>query len=215
MASFSHEFLTAMSPGGVGSTYFHAWNSVYPPELGCVFSPPLPHPLPSFGGGGVFGPPSSTLIPELATPPSLTAGPLLVVSRVTNRAREIMARGLIDGTSLRVVQAGVGTGGFDNSNPTSSLPIDPTATSLQNEIFRDVIDRIEIPVTSGTAVSFVFRISRTESFGPIGEIALYAEIQNSPIPLENGSLIMFSIAHQPIITKTPNHVYTTRIIIAF
>lgn len=215
MASFTHTFSTLTPPGGWGSTHIHKWNSVYPPEMGCVVSPPLPVPLPSFGGGSgsVFGPPVTSYVPSLASTPSLGAGPLSVVARVTDRARQLLARSVVDGTSLRITTAAIGTGGFDVSNPTSTTPIDTSATSLQNEIYRAAIDDVEVPLTTGTAASFVTRIGRGTILSPIGEVGLYATISNSPVPFENGTSFLFCIGHQPIQTGTNNHVFSLRVIV--
>jgi len=108
----------------------------------------------------------------------------------------------------------VGTSGYDPANPLSAIAVDPTATGLISEVFRDTIDLVETATLDGTAKSFVARISRDELAAGIGEIALVATILNSPFPFEIGTQFTFAIAHQPLNVKTLNHVVSYRIIIA-
>lgn len=190
MASFSSDF-TSVSPFiGGGFALDSAFVAHWPPEAGCV-------------GLSVSGSSSSS------------GGSVSSVSAtVTNLAREYLARSVVDGTSFKITEYAVGTSGYDVGNPLSATLVDPNATSLTSEVYRDTIDLVETATLDGTAKSFVGRISRDELAAGIGEIALFAEILSSPFPSEVGTKFMFAVAHQPLNVKTSSHVVSYRVIIA-
>jgi len=167
------------------------------------------------GAGSILPVPFFAHYPPEAGCLGLTAtdGALTIQAKVTTLARQLLARSITDGTSFRIAEFGVGTGGYDTSFPIASIIVDPNATALSAEVFRDVVDLVETPMLNGIAKAFVCKISRTELKAGIGEIALYAEIVNSPYEPEIGTKIVFAIVHQPLSGKTYNHVQTYRIVL--
>ena len=191
MTSFSSAFTSSSAFVGTGAALDSAFVQHWPPEAGCIgFSL----------SGSALG--------------AGAAGVSTVVAVVTDVARQFMARSLTDGTSIKVVDFAVGTSGYDPANPLSAVIVDPGATALISEVFRDVIDQVETATLDGTAKSFVGRISREELQAGIGEIGLFAEILDSPFPFEVGTKFLFAVAHQPLNVKTDRHVASYRIIVA-
>jgi len=189
MASFSSDFSSSSPFVGGGAILDSAFAVHWPPEAGCIGF--------SVGGGGPFG-----------------SGVSPVVASVTDLARQYLARSITDGTSIRITHFAVGTSGYDPANPLSAVSVDPTATSLVSEVYRDTIDLVETATLDGTSKSFVARIGRDELAAGIGEIALIAQIIDSPFPFEIGTFFAFAIAHQPLNVKTLNHVTSYRVIIS-
>ena len=138
-----------------------------------------------------------------------------VEARVTTLGRQFIARSIADGTSFLINEFAVGTGGYNPSYPTHATAVVPSATALDAEIYRAALTTTEEVFVNGTAKSYVARIG-TGVQGGIGEIGLFAEILYSPnFPGEVGSQFLFCIAHQPLNTKTVNHVATYRIVVAY
>jgi len=188
MASFSSDFSSSSPFVGGGFILDAAFAAHWPPEAGCIGF--------SVSGSAPFGGVSS------------------VVASVTDIARQYLARSITDGTSIRITHYAVGTSGYDPANPLSATSVDPTATSLVSEVYRDTIDLVETATLDGTSKSFVARIGRDELAAGIGEIALLAQIIDSPFPFEIGTFFAFAIAHQPLNVKTLNHVTSYRVIIS-
>ena len=175
---------------GSGSDSHVTWLALYPPSRGCL------------GFGGFGSPlPSGGIVTD-------------VEARVTIQARQMVARSIIDGTSFKIVEMAVGSGGYDVGDATQAILIDPTVTALDNEIFRKPIDQIEFP-TSLASRSFVCRFSADSFAGGVGELGLYAEILSSPNVAEIGTKFLFAIAHMGLTTKTNHHATSYRIIITF
>lgn len=189
MTSFSSDFSASSPFVGSGAAFDAAFSSHWPPEAGCI----------GISVSGFVGP----------------GGPVSsIVATVTDLAREFLARAITDGTSIRITHYAVGSSGYDPANPLSAIAVDPVATSLISEVYRDTIDLVETATLDGTAKSFVARIARDELAAGIGEIALFATILSSPFSSEVGTQFMFAVAHQPLNVKTLNHVTSYRIIIA-
>lgn len=191
MTSFSSAFSSSTAFISPGASLDAAFVQHWPPEAGCI-------------GLSVSGSALGAGASSVST----------VVAAVTDGARQFMARSLTDGTSFRVVEFAVGTSGYDVANPLSAILVDPTATSLASEVFRDVIDQVETATLDGTSKSFVGRIGRDELQAGIGEIGLFAEILDSPFPAEIGTKFLFALAHQPLNVKTDRHVASYRIVVA-
>lgn len=189
MTSFSSDFSSSSPFVGAGRALDAAFAAHWPPEAGCV----------GLSVSGSVGPGGTVS---------------RVVATVTDLARQFLARSLTDGTSFRVTHYAVGTSGYDPANPLSAVAVDPGATGLVSEVFRDTIDLVETATLDGTAKSFVARLSRDELAAGIGEIALFATILASPFSFEVGTRFMVAVAHQPLKVKTLNDVVSYRIILA-
>ena len=138
---------------------------------------------------------------------------LQIDAEMTYQARSLMARGLTDGTSLKMSQFSVGQGGFDPFNYKIALPVNPDAVVLYDPIFTDVIDYYESP-NPQNACAYCF-LDYLEANVTLGEVCIWSEIQNSPIPTENGQLIISSIGHFPLIAKADTIRIALRILSQF
>jgi hypothetical protein len=142
-------------------------------------------------------------------------GDLVIHAKVTNLARQMLARSIVDNTSFKITQFSVGTGGYDPSYPISAIIVDPTQQDLISEVFRGPITAIETPLVSGIAKAFVCRLGMNDVKAGIGEIGLWAEILWSPFSSEIGNYFLFAVVHEPLNSKTYNHVTTSRVVIVF
>jgi hypothetical protein len=140
----------------------------------------------AFGSASFGGDPSPYLL-------------LQVDAEVTYKARYYMARGSTDGTSIIAVEFEVGQGGFDPFNYKAALPVNPDAQTLYDPVFQDVIDYYEHP-NPENACHYCL-LESAEANVTLGEIAIYSEIQNSPIVAENGTRFISAIGHFPLIAK--------------
>lgn len=134
---------------------------------------------------------------------------------ITTVAREYLARSAADGTSIKIVDFSVGSGGYVTSLPLYAKDPDPEAVSLESEIYRGPLTAVENVTINGMAKSFVGRLSLESVVGGIGEIGLWAEIISSPFPTEIGEQFLFALCNQPLNVKSMKHVASYRIIIIF
>lgn len=141
------------------------------------------------------------------------SGQLLVLARVTDQAREYLARSVTDGTSFVIDQFAVGVGGYDPSSPLTAIDVDPKAETLISEVYRNQISLVEDPTPDGTAKSFLCRVGKDDVKAGIGEIGLFATILHSPFILEVGQTFLFAAVHQPLQGKTNNHVLSLRLVL--
>jgi len=137
-----------------------------------------------------------------------------VEAKLTDLAMQYIARSICDGTSFRLDTFAVGCGGYDVSYPTRAVEVNSASTDLDAEIYRGAITAVEDVLIDGTSKSFVARLSQASVSGGIGEIGLFATILSSPdYPTEVGGQFLFCMAHQPLNTKTLNHVTTYRVLV--
>jgi len=142
-----------------------------------------------------------------------TGTSLDIIALPTDIGRAWLARTLAEGVAFKVVEFAVGRGGYDPSNPTQALPIDPSDTELEDEVFRDYIDDIQAP--NDLAYAFLCRLEAPEALAGLGELGLWAEVTWSPIPAEIGEKFMIVLAHFPMRVKTRRHVEGFRVICQF
>lgn len=185
MASIDIPFSTYDAFGGAGASPSVPLIAFYPPEFGCF-------------GLGLVG----------------AASDATTHASLTDRAREMIARAVTDGTSIRVTHFAFGAGGYDPVDPLKATLVDPSADSLEQETYRKIVDVYENASVDGRVRSFAARLSRGELVGGIGEYALIATILYSPdFPAEVGSRFVFAIGHQGLRAVTRSHVETYRIIV--
>lgn len=184
MASIDIPLYTYEPFTGAGASSSIPFYMMYPPEYGC------------FGLG-------------MSTSPLATT----VHAEITDQAKVLLARSIVDGTSIKVTHFAFGAGGYDPIDPLRALMIDTAATSLDQETYRKVVDVYENPSLDSRTRSFAARLSRTEFVGGIGEFALIATILHSPISAEVGTRFTFAIGHQGLRAKSTSHVETYRILI--
>ena len=169
---------------GAGTSAPLPFYAMYPPEVGCF-------------GLGLMGSRDSTT----------------TIAKLTDRAKLLLARGIVDGTSVQVIKFAFGSGGFDPADPLRPIDVDTSASSLIMETYRKTVDVYENPSPDGNIRSFAARLAREEFIGGIGEFGLIARIRNSPITAENNLEFLFAIGHQGLRASSRNHVDTYRIIV--
>lgn len=100
-----------------------------------------------------------------------------------------------------------GTGFLDGGiNPALENPRFPdTAPS-------DVEDFVEIELPNLQATSAVCRVPQTDGNFGLGEVGIYVDIVDSVNPGEIGLRVLYAISHFPIVAKTANGVFVTRVI---
>jgi hypothetical protein len=133
-----------------------------------------------------------------------------VDATVTALARQLLARGAMDGTSLRGTEFSVGTGGFNPFDYTEATPVNPEVQTLDNAVFTDTIDEYERP--NPECASFYCVLESGEANTTLGEIGIWAIIENSPIPGESGTTILYAIGHFPMKPKNVSMQMAIRVI---
>ena len=137
--------------------------------------------------------------------------PFVVSAKMTALARKLMARGTLDGTSLRSVEWGVGMGGYDPFDFTKVLVVDDQAQALIDPVFSgQTITQYEQP--NGWCASYYCEIGTRSANFLLGEVGIWAIIQNSPNSLENGTMILRSVGHFPAKAKNSNMQMAIRVI---
>jgi len=126
---------------------------------------------------------------------------LQIDAELTTIARRYIARGHTDGTSLRCTDFAVGQGGFDPLDYLAALPVNSDVFDvLVDPVFTDTIDYIEWANTR--SVVFYCLLNSGDAAGNyLGEIGIYAVIQNSPIIAENGTPILYAVGHFPMLCR--------------
>src|SRR3989304_2131084 len=97
MTSFSSDFASSSPYVGGGASLDAAFIAHWPPEAGCI----------GLSLSGSVGPTGSSVS--------------TVTAVVTDQARELLARSLTDGTSIRITHYAVGSSGYDPANPMSAV----------------------------------------------------------------------------------------------
>lgn len=108
-----------------------------------------------------------------------------------------------DGLKFIVVAAAYGRGGYDVASPSQAVPLDPAATSLEEEIHRHLVPRentihhtIEPEVRRDVVYTTVMAGDGLE--GAIGEAGVFAEVIDSgdtSVPV--GEVFLLAHAHFP------------------
>ncbi|KKN66721.1 hypothetical protein LCGC14_0469070, partial [marine sediment metagenome] len=126
----------------------------------------------------------------------------------TTAADAMILRSKTDGTIYGVTEFSIGTGGYAVAAPETVTIVNKAAIALDNEIYRDRVDRIEY---DGTAVSptvdYWCRVPKEVARGGIGELALWAEIFWSPVPGETGTKFLYALSNHPVQTRHLNDVH--------
>ena len=164
--------------------------------------------------GVVFGSLSPTS-PSSSGPSSgapLLAGDTHALATMTGRT--MLARSWAEGLAFKITRFSVGIAGYDPTTWDRALPVDNTRTTLQSEIFADIVDLIETPNDTGR--SFYCRLQPTEALNGLGEIGIWAEIVDSPEnPAEVGTTFLFALVNQPFEGHNEDYTYIYRIVVQY
>ena len=144
-----------------------------------------------------------------------------VSAKMTNTARDIIARSGIKKLAFKIQGFSVGTGGYDNANPVQTLPIDQNQTALANQVS---------PATGYSAFQSIESIESVRIFNcrlpatltgsdadyGLGEIGLWAEvIESDHTEYPVGTQYLYAIAHMPIRAKTHKDVFLFRVVVNY
>lgn len=139
------------------------------------------------------------------------------VAKISELGTLYLDRSLIGEVSIRLRYFAVGTYGFDETNPTEVLPVNPADIDLTNKVYPAVglslIESFERPFPESFVANC--RINGPDLSSYIGEIGLYAEVLKSNIPSEIGTTFMFAKAHRPILSKTFLDATLLRLVVLF
>lgn len=134
-----------------------------------------------------------------------------VNAKTTSLGRRMLARSSVDGTSIRAVQFGVGRGGYDTFNYTTATPVNSEATTLEDPVLSgEAIDELERP--NPECACYYCLLETGQANYALGEIGIWAIIENSPISTENGTTFLFAIGHFPLKAKNSNMKMSLRVI---
>lgn len=134
-----------------------------------------------------------------------------VNAKTTSLGRYLMARGSVDGTSVRAVEFAVGRGGYDTFDYTIATPVNSEARFLEDPVLSsEPINQYEFPNPECACYYCILEIG--EANYALGEIGVWAEIQNSPIGPENGTKFLYAIGHFPLKAKNSDMRMALRVV---
>ncbi len=139
-----------------------------------------------------------------------------VIATVTDIGRQKLASSLITGKSFQIDQFEVGSGGHEESDPSTALTPDPTATETPEKVFGPE------PIDAGTLISqfcpeFTCRLEPAEGISPLSNIGLLGTIIFSPIAgdAELGTSFLFALGNFPLRVKTDSETLEFRVTVQF
>jgi len=152
---------------------------------------------------------------QIQTAPLLDNSPDPTDLQLTNDALYWINQSKIDGTIYAVLEFGVGTGGYSSADPATVLAVNPAATSLTNEIYRDKITAVTYDAdTLPWNVDYWCRVPRDVAVDAVGEVALYAQIIDSP-SAPAGTWFLFAIMHFPCQCRHDKKVHLYKVSIEY
>jgi len=153
-------------------------------------------------------------------------------AEITARARNYLARGSMDGTSIKVVSFSVGTGGADLFDYRVATPVDTDAIDLEAptpilvgppDIMTKLITQYEHP--NPMASCAYCQLDAAEGNDVLSEVALWAEVLKSPYQYEDPNLpnpppiakvtFLAAIGHFPVKAKNSSMQYALRVNVQF
>lgn len=154
-----------------------------------------------------------------AAPAPFGAIPAGAVTILTTAGRTALNRQPVQQFRLDNWSFAAGTGGYNPADPTQATVPNPAAVALSNQVFPaapgvyEPVDRIERP--NDNAIAFLCRLEAGESLFAIGELGLFGQIVESPVPAEIGTWIMFALMHFPMQAKSDKTVQGYRFALQF
>lgn len=142
---------------------------------------------------------------------------------LTDLARQYTARSFIGALVFKTVGFSVGRGGYDPLDPVHIIPITGAEIALADPVYPDAVggtatfDLIEEP-TFSTRV-YDCRLASTMVATPadygLGELGIWAEVLDSDVPSEIGTIFLMALAHFPIRAKTRRDVMLLRVAVNY
>jgi hypothetical protein len=144
--------------------------------------------------------------------------PSPIIASLTDAGRSLLARASFGDVVFNVSGFAVGQGGYDDSNPINTVPINTASSSLLYQFFpasgsQKQIAGFEYPTPTTLVVDC--RLADSEAVAGLGEIGLWVEVINSSVLAEIGTKVLFAIGHFGIMTKTQKQVILYRFVIQF
>jgi hypothetical protein len=129
---------------------------------------------------------------------------LQIDAEMTPLARRYTARGHTDGTSLHIDDFTVGRGGFDPLDYLAAIPVNPDAYNVvgADVLLSGPVQRIEWANGRSISCYCLLEAADMPAGGYLGEIGIFASIQNSPGGLEDGVQILFAAGNFPLLMKS-------------
>jgi hypothetical protein len=140
-----------------------------------------------------------------------------LTARLTDEGRDRLARLILGEVAFELAGFQVGRGGYLQTNPVKTVPIDPALTALIDPVgpLRSFVT-IEQPVGTNVAAP-VCRLDTGDvdsEFG-LGELGVFATyLVHDTQPGLVGTDFLFATAHFPLLAKTPSHTFVWRVLIA-
>lgn len=139
-----------------------------------------------------------------------------VDAEITSRARAFLARAPVDGTSIKMIEFSLGSGGLEFFNYQATVPVNPDAIDLDIPLVPAVvkpIDHYESPnPQSGCCYCIV---DASEANDLLSEIAIWGTVVRSPRVHEIGMRFCAAIAHFPLVAKNDSMRYGFRVNVQF
>lgn len=134
---------------------------------------------------------------------------------LTDLGRASINRMPVEAFRLDNFSFAVGRGGYDPSDVLTATVPDPVDVALQDQVFPalpnpnyEPVDRIERP--GERSIAFLCRVEPGEALAGLGELGVFAQIVESPVPAEIGDWIMFGLVHFPIRGKSSKDTFGYR-----
>jgi hypothetical protein len=143
---------------------------------------------------------------------------LSVDAETTSRARELLARGIVDGTSFKATLFSVGQGGLDPFDYKIATPVNPDAVQLEIPLLisgnpTKEITKQEHP-NENSACAYCL-LDTVEANDRLSEVGIWAEVLCSPYLSEIGTVFLAAIAHFPLVCKNSSMRYALRVNVQF
>jgi hypothetical protein len=144
--------------------------------------------------------------------------PSPIIASLTDAGRNLLARASFGDVAFKVSGFAVGHGGYNDSNPIETTPINTASSDLLYQFFpatgsQKNIAAFEYPTPKTLVVNC--RLADTEAIAGLGEIGLWVEILDSSVSAEIGTKVLFAIGHFGIMTKTARQAILYRYVIQF
>lgn len=144
--------------------------------------------------------------------------PSPIIATLTDAGRNLLARASFGDVSFKVSGFAVGQGGYNDTNPIQTIPINTAGSNLLYQFFptsgsQKNVAGFEYPTPKTLVVNC--RLADTEAIAGLGEIGLWVEILDSSVPAEIGAKILFAVGHFGIMTKTARQAILYRFVIQF
>ncbi len=143
-----------------------------------------------------------------------------VQALVTDQGRGELARMVLGETSFELTSFQVGRGGYVDANPVKVLAIDPALTSLIDAVPSPLDRRSFVSIEQPIGPNVVAPVCRLDvgdtsvSFG-LGELGVFATYLRDDItPTNVGTDFLFAVSHFPLVSKSSDHAFVWRVVIA-